>query len=97
MKKSICVNALNRAFPISTQEQKEDIMTIKSVSMPLIGLSPFLLIYQISPNLSTEGVNALNRAFPISTSSASKTSTATISCVNALNRAFPISTMEKTS
>ena len=37
-----CVNALTRAYPISTEEPKDPEPTPEDVSMPLLGLIPFL-------------------------------------------------------
>ena len=39
-----CVNALYRAYSISTKTKKTDYASIKLVSMPYIGLTPFLLV-----------------------------------------------------
>ena len=92
MKKSICVNALNRAFPISTQEQKEDIMTIKSVSMPLIGLSPFLLPAHLKQAPQQSHVSMPLIGLSPFLQWRKQVNSEKYYCVNALNRAFPIST-----
>ena len=38
----VCVNALNRAYPISIMKKLVNILSLVGVSMPLIGLIPFL-------------------------------------------------------
>ncbi len=66
-------------------------MKIYKVSMPLVGLIPFLLPINLRTFALLCCVNALNRAYPISTIDETKL-TLLPSCVNALNRAYPIST-----
>ena len=89
-----CVNALIRAFFISTEEKtmtEEETM----VSMPLFGLSSFLRTkhgLRIRERLS---VNALIRAFFISTKSIPEPGQIQHTRVNALIRAFFISTLLK--
>ena len=88
------VNALLRAFSISTKEEKFDTFE-QIVSMPCFGLSPFLQYKDAISNEYYVCVNALLRAFSISTSSILKYSAESQGCVNALLRAFSISTIWK--
>ena len=62
-----CVNALNRAFLISTARIEKIERSYSHVSMPLIGLSSFLPQKILLDIGFYAGVNALNRAFLIST------------------------------
>ena len=61
------VNALYRAFSISTHYFSVWNNGHKSVSMPFIGLSPFLQTMKIIGKVKKDRVNALYRAFSIST------------------------------
>ena len=63
------------------------------VSMPYIGLLPFLRGLFKNLCSAEEGVNALHRASPISTMQIWKGLLLSIVCVNALHRASPISTV----
>ena len=64
-----CVNALHRAIPISTGDGNNVGVDVNGVSMPYIGLSPFLQHLMWSrKSLQQQCVNALHRAIPISTS-----------------------------
>ncbi len=64
----ISVNALTRAYPISTLLMKRSSLTKLLVSMPLLGLIPFLPSETEQPEETEQPcVNALTRAFPIST------------------------------
>ena len=63
-----CVNALNRAFLISTYREPLQELA-KQVSMPSIGLSSFLQLSSQTVWIYKMCVNALNRAFLISTRS----------------------------
>ena len=85
------VNALHRAIPISTQKDVNESLKRLDVSMPYIGLSPFLRWLDDITFVWIRGVNALHRAIPISTLGIVAEGFATNS-VNALHRAIPIST-----
>ncbi len=49
----VCVNALHRAYPISTMRLEKSIMIEWCVSMPYIGLIPFLLMNNINIIMET--------------------------------------------
>ena len=61
------VNALWRAYLISTARKERGISHEHAVSMPYIGLLPFLPSICVVRSASEECVNALHRASPIST------------------------------
>ena len=63
----MCVNALHRASPISTELFKAPPPELEIVSMPYIGLLPFLPGILFRAARSSGCVNALHRASPIST------------------------------
>ena len=63
----MCVNALHRAYPISTELFPWNSGKKIRVSMPYIGLIPFLLFYLFRMAMQCFCVNALHRAYPIST------------------------------
>ncbi len=62
-----CVNALHRAYPISTRCVGINSLAKVIVSMPYIGLIPFLLVKKTVTVDTDRCVNALHRAYPIST------------------------------
>ena len=88
-----CVNALHRASPISTFQKFSCSGCSLDVSMPYIGLLPFLRRSDPEEVNSHSCVNALHRASPISTSDVKAKEGVYIQCVNALHRASPISTV----
>ena len=63
----MCVNALHRASPISTDSKNKVQKLNYFVSMPYIGLLPFLRAKDFVEQLRKSCVNALHRASPIST------------------------------
>ena len=87
-------NVLYRAFSISTARNWIHLSKLLMVSMPFIGLSPFLRSFWFTISCSCSiCVNALYRAFSISTEYL-QVQPSEIMSVNALYRAFSISTNE---
>ena len=91
------VNALWRAYLISTARKERGISHEHAVSMPYIGLLPFLHSFWNTDFTAYFCVNALHRASPISTLFQRKMLRCLPFCVNALHRASPISTWLRTS
>ena len=87
-----CVNALHRAYSISTHRRTTSFLAQKVVSMPFIGLTPFLPTHTMSIFTTEQCVNALHRAYSISTNY-ELTNESAKGCVNALHRAYSISTV----
>ena len=67
---SLCFNALPRAFFFSTEYKKPGNKKFNHVSMPYLGLSSFLQLYQLISTRIQLRFNALPRAFFFSTMSA---------------------------
>ena len=91
-----CVNALWRAFFISTMSSLNSHWTHFKVSMPYDGLFSFLPYYKDNRGEVRYGVNALWRAFFISTLDEEMGRYLSLYGVNALWRAFFISTENNT-
>ena len=89
----LCFNALPRAFFFSTEYKKPGNKKFNHVSMPYLGLSSFLQLYQLISTRIQLRFNALPRAFFFSTILLHNHYSILYLCFNALPRAFFFSTM----
>ena len=87
-----CVNALWRAFPISTKRYNMNIRNYGVVSMPYIGLPPFLREKSMTKIFWLSRCQCPISGFPHFYSCQITDAGGEADCVNALYRASPIST-----